>query len=144
MKWIYTGIIRPRLTYGAMIWGHCSKNKTMMKQLYNLNRAACMMITATTRSTPQASLEILYNIPPLDLHLQEIGLTTYARLQSQLGKPWQSKTTFKRPHITYWNTMLRDVLTEIEDDRCNSLNWDKKYHIIHSSFLNNRSSVKPS
>ena len=144
MKWIYTGIIRPRLTYGAMIWGHCSKNKTMMKQLYNLNRAACMMITSTTRSTPQASLEILYNIQPLDIYLQEIGLTTYARLQTQLGKPWQSKSTFRRPHISYWNNMLREVFTDTEDDRCNSINWDKQYHVIHSSFYSNRLTVKPS
>ena len=34
--------------------------------------------------------------------------------------------------------MLRGVLTETEDDRCNSINWDKKYHIILSSFLYNR------
>ena len=102
------------------------------------------MITTTTRSTPQASLEILYNIPPLDIHLQEIGLTTYARLQSQLGKPWHSKSTFKLPHITYWSNMLRDAVIEVEDDRCNLTNWDKKYHTILSSFTNNRLSVKPS
>ena len=144
MKWIYTGIIRPRLAYGAMIWSHCSKNKTMTKQLYNLNRAACMMITTTTRSTPQASLEILYNIPPLDIYLQEIGLTAYARLQSQLGQPWHSKSTFRIPHITYWNNMLKDALIEVEDDRCNIINWDKRYHIILSSFTNNRLSIKPS
>ena len=144
MKWIYTGTIRPRLTYGAMIWSHCTKTMTMMKQLYNLNRAACMMITLTTRSTPQASLEILYNIPPLDIHLQEIGLTTYARLQGQLGQPWHSKSTFRIPHITFWGNLLKEALIEIEDDRCNTINWDKKYHVILSSFIHNRISIKPS
>ena len=144
MKWIYTGIIRPRLTYGAMIWSHCTKTKLMTKQLYNLNRTACMMITSTTRSTPQASLELLYNIPPLDLHLQEIGLTTYARLQPQLRKPWYSKATFRKPHLTYWNNLMKETLVQADDDRCNSTNWNKRYHVILSSFKLNRTSVTPS
>ena len=103
-----------------------------------------MMITSTTRSTPQASLELLYNIPPLDLYLQEIGLTTYARQQPQLGKPWYSKTTFRKPHITHWNNLMKEAFIEVEDDRCSSTNWNKRYHVILSSFIYNRTSIKPS
>ena len=91
MKWIYTGIIRPRITYGAMIRGHCKQSKSMTKQLYNLNRTACMMITTTTRTTPQAAL---------DIHIKEIGLTAYIRLRHQLDKPWTSKMTFAKPHLS--------------------------------------------
>ena len=138
MKWVYTGIIQPKLMYGAMIWSHCMKSKAMLKQVYNLNRTACMMITSTTRSTPQASLELLYNIP-LDIHLKEIGLTTFARLQSQLGQPWHSKSTFRTPLITYWNNIMKEALIEVSDDRCNSTNWGKRYHVILSSFISNRS-----
>ena len=116
----------------------------MLKQLYNLNRAACMMITTTTRSTPQTTLELLYNIPPLEIHLQEIGLTTYTRLQSQLDKPWHSKSTFRIPHITYWNNLIQKALIAEEVDRCNSTNWKKHYHVILSSFNTNRLSIKPS
>ena len=46
-----------------------------------------MSLTPTTRSTPQAALEIMYNITPLDLHLTDIGLKTYLRLKSQLHQP---------------------------------------------------------
>ena len=112
MRWVYTGIIRPRLTYGAMIWGHCKKSKLMDTQLYKLNRTACMMITTTTRTTPQASLELIYNIPPLDLHIKETGLATYVRLQSQLNKPWTSKSTFTTPHLQYWDNMMQEALIE--------------------------------
>ena len=116
MKWVYTGIVRPRVTYGAMIWSHCKKSKTMYKQLYNLNRAACMMITSTTRTTPQASLELMYNIPPLDIFLQEIGLMTYVRLQSQLDKPWSTTTTFSKPHLHYWDQLMKSALIPVSDD----------------------------
>ena len=39
---------------------------------------------------------------------------------------------------------MKDTLIEVEDDRCNSTNWDKRYHIILSSFTSNRASIKPS
>ena len=143
MKWVYTGIIRPRLAYGALIWGHCKKSKTMMKQLYNLNRAACMMITTTTRTTPQAALEIIYNIPPLDIYLKEIGLTTYVRLRAQLENAWQSKTSFLMPHLNYWEQQMKNSLTEVTDDRCQETIWKKNYHVIMQSLIYNRSSIKP-
>ena len=143
MKWVYTGIVRPRVTYGAMIWGHCKKSKTMHKQLYNLNRAACMMITSTTRTTPQASLELLYNIPPLDIFLQEIGLMTYVRLQSQLDKPWTSTATFSKPHLHYWDQLMKSAFIPEADDRCQASMPTRNYHVILKSFINNVNSITP-
>ena len=143
MKWVYTGIIRPRITYGAMIWSHCKKSKTMIKQLYNINRAACMMITSTTRTTPQASLELLYNIPPLDIYLKEIGLATYVRLQSQLDKLWATATTFSQPHLHYWDKLMKSAFIDETDDRCQTIISTQNYHVILNSFTSNLSSVKP-
>ena len=81
MKWVYTGVVRVKLTYAAMIWGHSlgSQKGNIRKTLLRLNRTASLGITVETRTTPQASLEIMYNIPPLDLHIKEIGLTTFFR-----------------------------------------------------------------
>ena len=70
------------------------------------------MITATTRTTPQSALELLYNIPPLDIHLKEIGLATYVRLRPQLDKPWTPKITFVKPHLSYWDAMMKEALIE--------------------------------
>ena len=38
MKWTYTGIVRPKITYGCMIWGHKINLKKHGKQLNRLNR----------------------------------------------------------------------------------------------------------
>ena len=127
-----------------MIWAHSTKLKTMIKHLYNLNRTACMMITATTRSTPQASLELIYNIPPLDLYLNEIGLTTYIRLKPQLEKPWASKLTFAIPHLLHWDNQLKTLFQNETDDRCCETSWEKNYHVILTSFNNNLQTIKPS
>ena len=39
---------------------------------------------------------------------------------------------------------MKEALIEVSDDRCNSTNWDKRYHVILSSFNSNRTAVKPS
>ena len=88
-------------------------------------------------------LELLYNIPPLDIHLREIGLATYVRLRPQLDKSWASKSTFDRSHLSYWEDLMKDSFIEATDDRCQEMSWDKKYHVILNSFTTNRNSVKP-
>ena len=48
-----------------------------------------------------------------------------------------------RIYINHWNSLLKLTNTEIDDDRCSQTNWDKCYHIITSSFITNRYSIKP-
>lgn len=74
IKWIYTEAIRPKLTYCSMIWAH-RVNKSLASKLNTLNRAATMAITPVPRSTPQAALEIIYDIEPLNIHLQRLSCT---------------------------------------------------------------------
>ena len=50
MKWLFTGIIRPKLVYGAMIWGKAIYKKEYKKQLNSLNRIACTSATVIGRS----------------------------------------------------------------------------------------------
>ena len=40
MKWGYTGLVRPILTYGAMIWGHSALTQTNIAKLRRLNQIA--------------------------------------------------------------------------------------------------------
>ena len=81
MKWIYTGVIRPKLTYACVIWGNKINTKLIQQKLNGLNRLACLLTTNLTRTTPQMSLEIILNIEPLDIHIKKIGLTAYKRQQ---------------------------------------------------------------
>ena len=46
MRWVYTGIIRPKLTYGALVWAHNLSTKQHGK-LKQLNRIAYMSLTPT-------------------------------------------------------------------------------------------------
>ena len=86
MKWIYTGIIRPKLTYACLTWGNKIKIKILHQKLNSLNRLACLLTTNLTRTSPQMSLEIILNIEPLDIHIKKLGLITYKRLENILDK----------------------------------------------------------
>ena len=86
----------------------------------------------------------MYNIPPLDMFIQESGLMTYARLKTQLDKPWHSNKTFQTPHLAHWENLMKKVSLPGTDDRCNEQLRNKAYHVILTSFSANRDRIKPS
>ena len=43
MKWIYTGVIRPKLTYACLTWGNKINTKILHQKLNSLNRLACLL-----------------------------------------------------------------------------------------------------
>ena len=44
-KWLFTGIIRPKLSYASLAWGHTLTTKTKINKLTKLNRLAAITIT---------------------------------------------------------------------------------------------------
>ena len=110
-------------------------DETAKTKLKKLNRLACLSLTPTPRSTPQEALEILYNIPPLDLSLHELGLNTFLRLKETLDNPLGPD---QFSHIDYWTNIVNnnEELWQ-SDDTCNDLNWDRKYEVILDSMKGN-------
>ena len=133
MKWIYTGVIRPKLTYACLIWGHKANTKILIRRLGSLNRLACLLTANLTRTTPQKSLEIILNIEPLDLHIKKIGLIAYKRLENKLDKVNWCTDPIKS-HIQYWAQDLHTVITKTDDDRCDATIYDRFTKINTASF----------
>ena len=48
MKWIYTGVIRPKLTYACLTWRNKINTKLLQQKLNSLNRLACLLIANLT------------------------------------------------------------------------------------------------
>jgi hypothetical protein len=69
-KWSWTGVIRPALTYGAIVWSRTASQAWAKKKLQRLQRMALSQISHVRPSTPSAALEIMYGVPPLDLFIQ--------------------------------------------------------------------------
>ena len=81
-KWIYTGIIRPKMLYASMNWGHTLNTSYVKAQYDKLNRLALLMITPTRKSISTASLEVIHDLLPLNLMIQKTGLSSHRRLNN--------------------------------------------------------------
>ena len=69
MKWIYTAMIRPIMSYACMSWTGGLSNKYLVRKLTKVQRLACLMISSAFPGTPTGTLEILLNITPIEKFL---------------------------------------------------------------------------
>ena len=108
MKWGFTGLVRPILTYGSMIWGHSAQTQTNIDKLRRLNRIASNTITAVRRSNPSRALEIIYDLQPLHLEILKTGLSSYIRLEKYIEKfthLYSSRSYQKNNTMARWNNI---------------------------------------
>ena len=64
MKWIYTAMIRPIMSYACVSWAGGLNKKYLVRKLTKVQRLACLMISSAFPGTPTGALEILLNITP--------------------------------------------------------------------------------
>jgi hypothetical protein len=62
--WIYIAVVRPTVTYTAIIWWPRVKLKTSQAELCKLQRVACLGITGAIRTAATAAIEVLLGLPP--------------------------------------------------------------------------------
>ena len=77
MKWAHKGIIRPRLSYAALAWAYELKTKKLQRSLDKLDRMAILSFAQVKPSTPTEGLRIIYDVMPLNLHLEKCGFAAY-------------------------------------------------------------------
>lgn len=70
IHWIYTVIVRPKITYAALVWWPKTKQGIAQKKLGKLQRLACMAITGAMQSTPSKALDAILKMLPLHQFVQ--------------------------------------------------------------------------
>ena len=117
--WLYTGIIRPALTYGASVWAKCTQSASTQMALQRVQRLGLVMIAPMRPSTPTTGIEVLTGVPPLDLHIQEIAVQTSTRLNL---KPSGWSGVFKnhktQGHIKWLQSQMDGLPPRELHDRC--------------------------
>jgi hypothetical protein len=81
VKWLYTAIVRPFLTHGALVWWEKAQQVTVMKRLSHLQRLACLAMTGAMQTTPTAALEIITGLTPLDIFIESVARSDIHRLK---------------------------------------------------------------
>ena len=80
-QWIYEQIIIPALSHGSVVWSHIiDSRKWATNMLNHVQRSAILLITGAISSTPTCYLEVLTQLPPLDLRIHSSSLKTFLRL----------------------------------------------------------------
>jgi hypothetical protein len=109
-NWLYVAIVRPQITYGAIIWWHKALQVTVMEKLTKLQRLGCLCATGAFRSTPTVALEALLGITPLDIYIQsETRLSAYHMFH--LGN-WR-ENTLRKGH-TQITSFLKNPILEMQ------------------------------
>jgi ribonuclease HI len=135
-RWAYTGIVRPALTYGSIVWAQAAQKPQMQKALQRMQRLAALSIAPVRRSTPTAGLEVMLYLIPLDIYVQGEAIKSFSRIQHLLTDNW------KRPpgkHIGH-RSWLRDQITALaipeypRDKMSLALKWDRTFEVALDSF----------
>ena len=111
-RWVYTSLIRPILTYGCAIWiNSINKESTHLKKLEKVQRQGCLSILSAMSSTPTAGLEVILDIRPIEIHLQELAVSCYLRLKKNGNwKPIPGEVLKETAH----SNIILKVVNEIE------------------------------
>ena len=138
VKWIIIAVARARITYAALAWGHILRYETKKEELNQLNKLACSLISNTRKSTPRAALEVMFDLPPLDLIVKKEALCCYARNRHILKLDWPGQYRIKRTcigHLKYWDMQSKLADIDLDDsDRTRQSMWSKKYIVNTDSF----------
>jgi hypothetical protein len=124
--WLWTGIVRPFLTYGSTVWARKTSQARIIKKLTKLQWLAMVLVAPMRQHTPTAGLEVVFGLTPLELHIQYLESTTYTCLDLQ-PKGWDSKDGQKPGHIKWLQSITCDFPNSNLLDRCVEVRWNNLF-----------------
>lgn len=108
MRWIYTGIIRPMLAYGGLVWA-TNLDQTKIRELTKVQRLACCMTTGALHTTPTAAMEIILQLPSIDCFLQGEAIKTAYRLKLEGQWTVPRPQVNRKSHHTRCDNLMGDI-----------------------------------
>ena len=132
MKWIYTAIVRPSLSYGTVIWINGLNSYKNINHLSRVQRLANILITGALPSTPGFALNKINDIIPIENWIEEEALKGALRLKANghwIKMPMVNKKGNLTSHTKVIDTKLNEIqLNSVEQDMNTPiLNLDIKF-----------------
>jgi ribonuclease HI len=101
MRWLYTGIVRPAITYGSLAWAKATVDKTFKDKAQKLQRLALLHMAPFRTKSPTIGLEMLAYLPPLDIFILGEALNAFSRLKNLLDCSTEPEMYHNTTHITF-------------------------------------------
>ena len=127
IHWIYSAIVRPRITYASLVWWPKTKERGAQDKLEKLQRLATLSITGAMRSTPTKALEALLFMLPLHQFIQLEAEKSALRIK-RLLKLFAGDLT---GHLNILKTIrINPLVTNNEDWMEKRYNFERRYQIV--------------
>ena len=133
MRWAFTGIVRPKLTYACHVWAH-KMTETTKQKLSKLNRLASLSIAPVHKSTPTVGMEVIYNLQPLDLFVEQVSIKIHSRIQNQVNPCWDGIGRYPNDigHILTGKKIISALgIQNIPTDNVKKRNWVRKFNVLN-------------
>ena len=108
--WLYKAVIRPLITYAAVVWWPKSNQVTIKKRLDSVQRLACIGTTGAMSTTPTDALNALLDLPSLDSFILGQARICSYRLEQTGG--WKNSL---RGHSRIKSTLKKEELSMPSD-----------------------------
>lgn len=112
VRWLYTAMVRPIITYGAIVWGHRTKVLSVQQTLQKFQRMVCVGAIGAFRSTPTAALEVLLDLPPLHLFVNQQAQMASLRITKTIEFFGNGSSLTPTPHCF---RMPQDKMATVSD-----------------------------
>ena len=87
INWLYTMMVRPIVTYAAIVWWTKTTQTSTALKCEKLQRMVCLAITGAMRTCPTAAMEKIIGLTPLHLHIQEVAACCLLRINTTHRPP---------------------------------------------------------
>lgn len=133
LRWAYQGIVIPSLSFGSVVWSKICHERDVITKLTRLNRLAALLLMPIRKKTPTHGLEVILNLPPLDLKVKELALKAYMRVKAlQTPMKWDGvgKNKLVLGHLKWCQKQFDNLGINPEGyDKTYFLNLDRKYNV---------------
>jgi ribonuclease HI len=127
IHWSYMAIIRPIISYAALVWWPKTKQKAAQALLLKIQRLACLSITGAMKTCPTAAMEALLDLLPLHLQLKKEALLSAIRLHRT--EKWKPGNLVG--HLEIMEDLYESLATkEMSDFMVKKLDLDKTFKVV--------------
>ncbi|XP_055850655.1 uncharacterized protein LOC129915201 [Episyrphus balteatus] len=131
LRWMYTMMVRPIITYGAVVWHKRTELVTTKKTLNKVQRLACLCITGSMRTCPTAAMEVILHLTPLHEVISSTANGTILRFAKEETGTGKSIGLKERDSIS--NTTVKNLLDIPRDCMIKKYNFEKNFQTQFSS-----------
>lgn len=125
VNWLYTRVVRPMMVYGSVIWWPKVQQITAVKTLTKVQRMACLGILGAFKGTSTAAMEVLLNLPPLDIFIK--GEARMAAYRMSCVGHWRYHTASE--HTKIEDNLRMDTLAVMSDRMKKVVDLEKPYRV---------------